>query len=111
MAKGYSGRFHKNKKTIRQNNLVANNGIHKCEYCSCEMQTLNELSDNFATIDHYIPLSKGGTHALSNLRLVCRKCNAIKANSVPDIRLFTLLNALDVFKREQQKAGRNSAVC
>lgn len=29
-------------------------------------------------IDHYVPLSKGGKHTISNLVLACPKCNLIK---------------------------------
>jgi 5-methylcytosine-specific restriction protein A len=28
------------------------------------------------TVDHLIPLSMGGTHALTNLRVLCRSCHA-----------------------------------
>lgn len=33
--------------------------------------------------DHVIPLSKGGWHALSNLRPICRPCNASKSDRWP----------------------------
>lgn len=36
------------------------------------------------TIDHWIPLSKGGTWSLENLRLAHKKCNAWKSNRVPN---------------------------
>ena len=29
-------------------------------------------------IDHIVPLSKGGTYDLENLRVICQKCNAEK---------------------------------
>ena len=32
------------------------------------------------TIDHVIPVSRGGTHRLSNLQLLCEDCNADKSN-------------------------------
>jgi 5-methylcytosine-specific restriction endonuclease McrA len=28
------------------------------------------------TVDHVIPLAKGGTHELANLRAACRTCNS-----------------------------------
>lgn len=31
------------------------------------------------TIDHNIPLSKGGTNEMSNLQLACRECNLMKS--------------------------------
>lgn len=35
------------------------------------------------SIDHVIPLSKGGTHWPANLRPVCRRCNSIKGSTWP----------------------------
>lgn len=34
-----------------------------------------------ATIDHVVPLSKGGLHTLSNVVLACKSCNSSKYNS------------------------------
>ena len=38
----------------------------------------------FEHIDHYIPLSKGGTHTLDNVRPSCERCNLTKSNKLPD---------------------------
>lgn len=38
------------------------------------------------TIDHIVPLSKGGSHDLSNLQLLHRKCNSEKHIHVIDYR-------------------------
>lgn len=34
--------------------------------------------NNYPSIDHVKPLSKGGTHTWDNLRLACRRCNTVK---------------------------------
>ena len=34
--------------------------------------------DSFATIDHIIPKQYGGSSDLSNLQLMCRRCNQVK---------------------------------
>ena len=40
-----------------------------CTYCG---------STEDLTLDHVVPLSRGGTHALANLRVACRSCNSSK---------------------------------
>ena len=37
------------------------------------------------TIDHIIPLNKGGKTIPENLQVLCRKCNASKSDKVMDI--------------------------
>ena len=46
-------------------------GTHEC-VCPC----CGSTSD--LTIDHIIPLARGGTHAIGNLQILCRKCNSRK---------------------------------
>ncbi len=48
------------------------NGI--CAICG------DSISEDNFTIDHIIPLSKGGTDDISNLQPACRACNEIKNN-------------------------------
>lgn len=36
------------------------------------------------TIDHIIPLAKGGTNEMKNLQCACNKCNLIKSDILPD---------------------------
>lgn len=43
-----------------------------CYYCGAEISGRNK------TIDHKIPISKGGTNAIENLCVCCRKCNSAK---------------------------------
>lgn len=36
------------------------------------------------TVDHIIPLAKGGLHAVCNLAIACRSCNCSKAHRLPE---------------------------
>jgi 5-methylcytosine-specific restriction endonuclease McrA len=35
-------------------------------------------------VDHFFPLSKGGAHVLTNLRIACAACNLHKSQTLPD---------------------------
>lgn len=51
---------------------------HRCFWCSCD------ISGGLHTIDHYIPLARGGSNFAHNIVLACRSCNASKGNKPPD---------------------------
>lgn len=38
--------------------------------------------NNYPSIEHVIPLSKGGTHTWDNVKLACRYCNSIKSDKI-----------------------------
>ena len=59
--------------SLRKNLIIMliNRDDYKCKVC--------EKHDNI-TVDHIIPLSKGGTDELDNLQLLCRSCNSSKGN-------------------------------
>ena len=48
-----------------------------CYWCNTSLKGL------IAHIDHYIPISKGGQHTLSNLVVSCPHCNHIKSSKDP----------------------------
>ena len=47
---------------------------HTCQYCG---------STKFLTLDHVIPVSKGGQHTWDNIVTACEKCNNSKGNRTP----------------------------
>lgn len=53
------------------------NGI--CQICGKALSfDASVTGDEYPSVDHIIPLSKGGTHEWDNVQLLCRKCNYIK---------------------------------
>ena len=50
----------------------------RCEYC----QTSSAITGETITIDHVIPLSRGGTSEEENLCVACRRCNRNKSMHV-----------------------------
>jgi HNH endonuclease len=67
-------------------NKVRQRAGYLCEYCHTdERWQLVQF-----TIDHIIPLSKGGTDEIDNLALACFHCNRQKSNnlSYKDVLIF-----------------------
>lgn len=48
---------------------------HTCQYCG---------SNKHLTLDHVIPVSRGGEHKWDNVVTACEKCNQRKSNRTPD---------------------------
>jgi hypothetical protein len=54
-------------------------GVHPfCRWCLCP------LTQDSATTDHLVPLSRGGSNDWDNLCLACAKCNQQRDNRLPD---------------------------
>lgn len=48
----------------------------KCHWCSRQLQTKEPTKHDYATLDHIVPHSLGGSLALDNLVLACVPCNS-----------------------------------
>lgn len=69
----------------------------KCKKCG---------SAHDLTIDHIVPLSRGGTNTPENLQALCRKCNANKSNFIHwDLlqRIKIALHVDELFTRLQNE--------
>ena len=74
------------KVTVR--NLRAIHG-DTCCYCAVEMDFVrgvrgDGIAPNRATLEHVMPLSRGGTHTFDNARLACHRCNVRKNSKTVD---------------------------
>ena len=56
---------------------------HRCVYCGRKMERLSQ--------DHIIPLSKGGSHTVSNVVPACLSCNKKKQAGPPPVPVQALL--------------------
>jgi 5-methylcytosine-specific restriction endonuclease McrA len=56
-------------------NMIKKMGNYTCAYCG----SIKDL-----TIDHVIPLSRGGEHVFDNLVCACKTCNGRKGNKTPE---------------------------
>lgn len=51
---------------------------HECQYCQSKLNESNQ------TLDHVLPVSRGGKHEWTNLVACCKGCNSRKADRTPD---------------------------
>ncbi len=60
----------------------------RCVSCRCKVERTRHHQPNRATIDHRIPLSRGGSHTYENCHTMCVMCNSKKEASMPvDVQL------------------------
>ena len=60
---------------------------HTCQYCGAQ------FAPERLTIDHILPLSRGGRTGWENCVLACHRCNGRKANRTPKEAKMRLLKA------------------
>ena len=105
MASSYGKQFQKNKKTVRSLN-VSKYGCLTCEYCNKpDLQVSIPNTQDFATVDHFVPLSQGGTHSLKNLKVACYECNQKKANLHPNQFFLSFPSNRNSSVNDREKAG------
>lgn len=56
-----------------------------CQLCGMRVVKSKVSIPEQATIDHIIPLSRGGPHSLENCQCACRACNVAKRDSLPGV--------------------------
>lgn len=67
---------------IKRDNNICAICKKECDLYDYEITDIGTMiaGDNYPSIDHIIPISKGGTHQWNNVQLAHRKCNRIKSN-------------------------------
>lgn len=74
--------FMKKQRTVRYSKpMVYLRDQYKCVYCGCS------LTRGSATLDHYIPKSRGGKATWENSVTACASCNGKKGNNVDGWKL------------------------
>ncbi len=77
--------------------VVFNRDNWICQYCG------EKVTKENATLDHFIPQSKNGTHAQTNLRTCCLVCNGVKSGKSFEEAAPSILKSIQERKRRTQK--------
>jgi hypothetical protein len=79
-----------------------------CKFPECG----KTLDRETATIDHWVPRSRGGTWDLENLRLMHKRCNAVKGDRIPNPDgSLPRLKREEIAYRRAEKRGERPEVC
>lgn len=62
---------------IKQKELL--DSAKKCYWCG-----INFTKYIIKTIDHYVPIAKGGKHSIDNIVVACKSCNSSKQAKAPE---------------------------
>lgn len=90
--------------------MEAQSGL--CAYCPTKCVAVKRwrYDPAQATIDHVIPLSRGGTSRVSNLVMACRACNEAKDNYPAPALLHGRVGQLDGHLNSNQADAGSSPV-
>lgn len=83
-ALGYLGWYGEPRYIPREiRNWVINASRSTCIYCGRQGNSYHDPNNEPWEIDHIVPLAGGGSHAVTNFALSCRKCNRGKRAGLP----------------------------
>jgi hypothetical protein len=74
-----SGHNRRKRKPIYQYKKIFKELLYKYKFKCVQCEENNEKR---LTIDHIIPVSKGGSDEIKNLQILCRSCNSKKGNKL-----------------------------
>ena len=80
---GVSGKRFSTVFTLKDWEEIKESFENKCAICNC---------DEKLTIDHIIPLSKGGKHSKENIQPLCHECNSGKKDKLPEELIGTTIS-------------------
>jgi len=71
----------------------------ECEYCGCELKAQDKFPySKVVSIDHIIPLSRGGKNKFTNIAICCTRCNIVKGTMSGK----TFIRFMDLIKQDEE---------
>ena len=65
-----------------------------CQMCGIDCKFKPAPHPHCATIDHIVPLSKGGAHSYQNVQTLCHTCNSSKSDNSTNVAKYPILRSL-----------------
>lgn len=82
-----------------------------CQYPGCGRTLDFDATFDFeVTVDHWIPLSKGGEESLENYRLFEKRCNALKGDRMPNADGTLPPRPIDLRPMHQRRADKSGRI-
>jgi 5-methylcytosine-specific restriction endonuclease McrA len=83
---------HRRRVRIRATSDVSSSDVVKLRTSrkTCPKCKQRFSDENPVTVDHIIPIAKGGTHTRDNLRVLCRSCNSSRGATIDDVSNFQM---------------------
>ena len=76
----------RNKSSLNKRKILYDQCGGHCPVCGRKMELNNPRAYRaYMTIDHIIPLNRGGTSNIENLRGICKACNGRKSDSMENV--------------------------
>lgn len=72
-----------------------------CFYCHVE------LTDENRTLDHYVPLRRGGPDVVDNIKLACLRCNRNKGDQLPGDFMLARMKVVRLADWQQARRDYN----
>lgn len=83
--KSHINKERKKARALKRSNWWKNQS-HICYYCK------NHFDKQDLTMDHKIPIVRGGRSSKSNIVVSCKKCNTLKKTSIPAELIIDSMN-------------------
>lgn len=65
---------------VKPDEVFARDG-YRCHICGMRTSRKGGVSSpHYPTVDHLVPLSRGGEHSMANVGTACRRCNVARSN-------------------------------
>lgn len=79
LQKLYGNQWREHYESINRRKVLERDGW-RCQLCGCKLKDTKTWHERQATVDHIVPLARGGDHKYTNVQAACMMCNSKKGD-------------------------------